>query len=492
MQQQVRILGSMFRAGAALAVHTVTAPFGAGNDARPRRQIRDDAGRALVHRGLNTGNDSKSTPDGMPAYPPTQIERERALLGSTLVRLLVFWKHLEPAPGQYDTAYLDRVAALVGEYATRGIHVILDLHQDLWVDNGPPAWAIHTDSLASVVPDAWELGYLTPGVNRAYDHFWRTTAEHPELMAHYEDAVAVLAERFRGQPGIFGYDLFNEPWPGSLPAGRFEEQVLTPFYQRLIGRIRAVDTDSWILVEPAALGANWGMPTRIGPFHDPRDGEARIVYAPHFYALPHDLRRHYRGAWGRIIDASIRMWARSVVRDADRLGAPVLLGEYGLSFDDPGAAAFVAQVQATTDDLGVGSVYWNASLDDSWSPWNLDGTPGAGLAALARPYARAVPGTPAGMSADPATRRFRLQYATDAGVATRAAGAAADVAPNAAAPETVELWLPARWYPHGIDVACSPDPDGWRWEWDAASGSLTLHAPSVVGPRLIRVSPRSS
>ncbi|MBS1905869.1 MAG: cellulase family glycosylhydrolase [Actinobacteria bacterium] len=475
MQQHLRMLGAMLRAGAAHL--TALGPTGA-RLAPPARHIRDATGRALVHRGMNTGNDAKGAADGMPAYPPAQIARERTLLGSSLVRLLVFWKHLEPEPGRYDRAYLDRVAALVDAYAVHGIGVILDLHQDLWVDNGPPAWAIHTDGLASVVPDAWELGYLTPGVNRAYDHFWRTNAEHPELMSHYEQAVSVLAERFRDHPGVFGYDLFNEPWPGSLPVHRFERDVLTPFYQRLIDRIRREDRDSWILVEPAALGANWGLPTRIGPFRDPRPGEPRIVYAPHFYSLPHDLRRHYRGPWKRVIDLSIRLWARTVVRDADRLGAPLLLGEYGLSFDDPGAGAFVARVQATLDDLGAGSVYWNATPADSWSPWAPDGAPGPGLDALARPYARAIPGVPVGMRAERTRRLFRLQYA-----------AGSDPAPGASAEETVELWLPPRWYPHGVDVACSPAPEGWRWHWDAPTGSLTLHAPPVVGPRLIRVMP---
>ncbi|WP_245709274.1 cellulase family glycosylhydrolase [Rhodococcus tukisamuensis] len=58
-------------------------------------------------------------------------------MGTNFVRFLISWRSVEPAPGQYDQAYLDRVEDRVGWYAERGYQVMLDMHQDVFPGRSP-------------------------------------------------------------------------------------------------------------------------------------------------------------------------------------------------------------------------------------------------------------------------------------------------------------------------------------------------------------------
>jgi hypothetical protein len=112
----------------------------------------------------------------MPKLTEADVEREHVDYGTNTVRFLISWRMVEPEPGRYDTAYLDRVETMVGWYAKRGYSVMLDMHQDVYSQfgdpplggNGAPAWAVHTDGLPwKPNPEMWELGYLEPAVMRA-------------------------------------------------------------------------------------------------------------------------------------------------------------------------------------------------------------------------------------------------------------------------------------------------------------------------------------
>ncbi len=119
--------------------------------------LTDRAGATLEVRGFNTASNSKIAPDGMPKLTEADVEREHVDYGTNTVRFLISWRMVEPEPGRYDTAYLDRVETMVGWYAKRGYSVMLDMHQDVYSQfgdpplggNGAPAWAVHTDGFAA-------------------------------------------------------------------------------------------------------------------------------------------------------------------------------------------------------------------------------------------------------------------------------------------------------------------------------------------------------
>lgn len=431
--------------------------------------VRDDEGRAVVANGFNTASSSKSAPDGMPDFTEDDLARESADMGTDFVRFLISWRKVEPEPGTYDQAYLDDVAERVDWYAERGYRVMLDMHQDLWggaitpsgdTGNGAPAWATHLDGLPVRDHDMWELYYLEPGVIRAFDHFWGTTGEHPELMDHYAGAWRAVAERFAGVDAVVAYDLMNEPYGGTVQGPQFEAGPLTELYRRTVSAIREADPDTWACLEPQAMGYNWGLPSGLRPVDDPRPGEDRIAFCPHLYPLPMDLGDGFTGTSRTLVEGTVDAWAANTARTARALGdVPVILGEFGLDTTLPGALDYLDLVHRTADGAGMGTVYWSSD-PGSWGPYEAGGTPRNLIGAVERPYPRAVAGDLRGWTADDdaLTIRFGPRGAGGDGAAA-ATGALS------------EAYLPADAFPDGGQV------DGGTVEgWDPATRVMTFRA----------------
>ena len=94
------------------------------------------------------------------------------------MRLGLIWKAVEPAPGEYDEAYLESIRETAELLAAEGIWTLLDFHQDLYNEKyegeGAPDWAVQDDGL----PNAPKLGFpfnyfVNIAMNRAFDNFWK-------------------------------------------------------------------------------------------------------------------------------------------------------------------------------------------------------------------------------------------------------------------------------------------------------------------------------
>ena len=95
---------------------------------------------------------------------------------------------------------------------------------------------------------------LNPAESASFYNFWQNaTVAGPQgqapgtgLQDHYIGALAALARRFQGDAGVLGYELMNEPQPGSIgstPAGngyQASSQDLYPFYTRAIEALTGV------------------------------------------------------------------------------------------------------------------------------------------------------------------------------------------------------------------------------------------------------------
>jgi endoglycosylceramidase len=194
-------------------------------------------------------------------------------LGFDMVRLVLDWSQLEPTPGHYSTAYLDRVAQVVGWAKQQGISVILDMHQDQYSryilpgpnstvaglscsssggSDGAPKWAVFTSGKPACAIDGQTA--LNPASSAAFAAFWSNhvvpgplgQSPGPGLQDHYIGALAALAHRFGTDPAVIGYELMNEPQPGSLAAIPLPNlytsstQDLYPFYKRAIEALTGV------------------------------------------------------------------------------------------------------------------------------------------------------------------------------------------------------------------------------------------------------------
>ncbi|QFG27299.1 cellulase family glycosylhydrolase [Actinomadura sp. WMMB 499] len=456
---------------AAATVTTLPAPPARADEAAPPT-IVDERGRTLILHGLNTASSAKG-PSGLPWIERADVAREARELGTNSVRYLVQWKNIEPEPGRYDDAYLDDVAERVAWYREQGMHVILDMHQDIYgpaacegSGNGAPAWATHTDGLPCTPQTPWVLTYVQPAVIRAYDHFWNNTGEHPELKQRYTAMWRHVAQRFADDPAVLGYDLYNEPFGGTRQFGFFEGPILTPFYQGIVNAIREVDRDNWIFVAPQALGPNEGAETSLGTIGDPRPGDPRLVFAPHFYPGGVDIGGSYDGFTELLVKAQFLLWKRNMPAAARRLGMPIWLGEVGgMPASAPGAAEFTGDWLEMADDLGIGWAYWSSDPGGA-GPTDGDGNPTLFAELLARPYPRAVAGTPTEISYD----------GTSLKVGWRARS-------GTSGPTEI-------WFPTDSPVVTSTDPEGtWKYRWDAQRRVLSVWADPNSPTHTVTVEP---
>ncbi|KOU44965.1 cellulase family glycosylhydrolase [Streptomyces sp. WM6378] len=468
--------GAAAAVAAALLVAVGPADAGPAHTATGHRWITDDQGRALVLTGLNTASSAKSRPDGLPWIREADVQRESDALGSDFVRFLIQWRNVEPRPGEYDDGYLAQVAERVRWYGARGYRVMLDLHQDVYgpkvKGNGAPTWATENEGLPVAEQGQWELKYIEPGTVRAFDNFWGTRKASRDLRAHYAAAWAHVAARFADDPAVLGYDLMNEPFGGSVQGPAFEAGPLAALYRQTIGAIRKVDHDSWIFVEPEAVSANWGLPSGLPYLKDPRgDGQdARIAYAPHLYPLPMDLGGGYTGDAGKWVDRTLTSWREQTEKTAKRLGAPVLIGEYGLDTTLPGALPYVAKVRSMADAMGAGTAYWSND-PGSWAPWDQSLKPTPLLPVLDRPQPRAIAGDPVAYAWDEPSRTLSVSWRKGEGVRG-----------------DTEVYLPARFFPGGGVVT----GDGVAGAWDPKSRILHVTSRSGdAGEVSVRVRPKA-
>ena len=413
-------------------------------------RLVDAEGRTLFLRGMNAGSKSPENFHA-PWQGPEDFRRLRDW-GMTAVRYMIFWSAIEPAPGQYSEEYLQGVDRVVSWAADAGIHVILDMHQDLYGPgipggDGAPAWATLDDGLPHrTLGSIWSTAYLvSPKIHRAFDNFWNN-APGPDgvgIQDHFALAWRHVAQRYRNNPTVIGFDILNEPFVGSdirriawavwmaLPdflrgaemprtpaalmeslkeepypwwllkaAGdprryerflaavapamqAFERRALLPMYQRVYRAVREVHPTGIFVLEPCVL-ANSGAPSAIEPLVDDQGRRDPLqAYMPHFYDIVLDTGLHHEPSPERL---GIMM--RNRVEEARRMGMPLLIGEWGAFYGDArcvGAAEMMARFLAENT---VGEFYWD---------YHRDIEQGAFFPSLSRPSPLRVGGFPVGI-----------------------------------------------------------------------------------------------
>jgi endoglycosylceramidase len=405
---------------------SAAAPAHAAPVGHAGRWLTDAQGRVLVPHGLNMVSK-------LPPYEPSATgfgaddARFLAQNGFDVVRLGVIFGAVEPQPGVIDTAYLDSIAQTVATLRSNGVLTLIDFHQDQYEERfhgeGFPAWAVQDDGLPHV-PDLGFPGNYTgmPAVQHAFDHLW---ADSPGpggvgLQERYVQAWQAVAQRFASDDGVLGYDLFNEPWPGTQWPKCLAPQGCAPFDARLgaferevIAAIRSADSRHLVLYEPNVL-FNQGFPTRL-----PRLGDARAAMSFHDYCLGSNTS-------ARVCAQAEDRTLRRADQRAAATGDGLLLTEFGAGKD----LVDLAQVAGLADAHRVGWIEWaycgcgdptgsvppddEALVVDPSRPPRGANVQRRKLAILARPEPRAIAGTPLRWGTDLRRRRFTLAYATRA------------------------------------------------------------------------------
>jgi endoglycosylceramidase len=218
----------------------------------------DARGRQVVFHGLNIVKKNDSW--GSYAWLDEAGYQAMQSWGVNCIRLGFTWAAIEPEPGVYSEAclqWLERHVTWAGKY---GIHVVMDMHQDLYsmrFSNGAPEWATLTDDQPHVADGkVWSEAYVTsPAVQRAMDNFYANRAGPGGvgLQERYAAAWRKVAERFAANPTVVGYDLMNEPFAGSVvPQGMGIMLDSMAAEMNRAGGARPIDA--------AGVGALWATP----------------------------------------------------------------------------------------------------------------------------------------------------------------------------------------------------------------------------------------
>ena len=395
------------------------------------RWLTDARGRIVILHGVNMVAK-------LPPYHPAAFgfgrddARFLAKRGFNTVRIGIIYNGLEETRGVYDDAYLDKIARTARMLGKRGLHVLVDFHQDLYSERfsgeGFPDWAVIDDGLPAQ-PDAGFPGnyFGMPALWRAFDHFWANdpAPDGTPLQDAYAAAWVHAAERLRGERAVFGYDIFNETWPGSTwqscinPNGcpQFDQQV-TAFSKRVIDAIRGADTEKLVFYETHPVFGS-GADSRIGDTGDENAGFSFHVYClGSTVGLPSDALGP--GACPLGIDRPFEL----AQAQSERTGDALLLSEFGAT-DELGS--LLRDVDAADRHM-MSWQYWSyfnrdpccerpheGIVHDLSQPPVGDNIKRPKLDVLVRPYPRAVAGTPTSFRfhSDREDRLFELAYKTD-------------------------------------------------------------------------------
>ncbi|MFD4292219.1 cellulase family glycosylhydrolase [Rhodococcus sp. NPDC058505] len=409
---------------AVAALFTTTAPATAAEPPPPSTRIHvegrdfvDEFGRTMLLHGVN--NVDKDPPYVIPGDGLTLTAADADLLagyGFNTVRLGVEFEALMPERGVLDTDYLDRLVGVADVLAERGLHVLFDNHQDSlgkpWGGNGFPAWSIESRPRPGEPNPGFPMNYLMPSMLAGWDEVWNNRGG---VLDHLGTALAALADRVDGKPGVLGIEVLNEPWPGTpfltcFPRGcpDFDRKYQAAM-QRVTDHIRAVSPTIPVFWEPNVTW-NQAMPSFLG---DPPIADPNIAMSVHDYCIPSQLSI-YGGVLGGATAACPVQYDttwRNIDALRDRTDRPLLVTEFGDV--DP---EMLSATTSRADDRFVGWHYWHYSSRFGPTP-RPDPFTGETGRQLVRTYPRATAGTPGRLQFNPDGGDFRYTYTAAASAA---------------------------------------------------------------------------
>jgi endoglycosylceramidase len=340
----------------------------------------------------------------------------------------VEWAGVEPEPGVYDDAMLTRVREVVGMLYKRHIRVILDSHQDMYnpryQGNGFPDWALNDEGLPNPQLGFPDNYFGNPALWRSFENFWANKPAPGDTVGVQDRFAAMwqhVAAFFANVPGVFGYELMNEPFPGSewttcaSPEGcpLFDEK-LSAFDRQVAEAIRSVDSRTLVWYEPNVsfdFGANTHV-TSPGPgsgfaFHDyclaNEEGgcpthEVTIGNADNYAASSGDAL--LMDEWGATNGASD---LQTMVSLADQHMVSWMEWEY-----------------CWCNEGGPGTHNPQGMIYDEEKPPSGENLNSVVQEALVEPYPQLISGTPTSWGFDRETGTFTLRYSTQSVAGQRA------------------------------------------------------------------------
>ncbi|MBN1874788.1 MAG: glycoside hydrolase family 5 protein [Anaerolineae bacterium] len=257
--------------------------------------------------------------------------------GATVVRLSFNYRHFErdDDPFVYIEKGFRRMEQAVGWCQKHGLYAILDHH-------AVQGWQ-NTD---------W---HCDNGMRHAL--FWDTPHYQDRFIALWE----ALADRFKGNPAVAGYNIMNEPQT-STPRGRLTGDneprwdKINALYARAVQAIRVIDPDHIIILE----GDNFS--SRFAQLDAPFAGNllysshnyTRAGFGPGAYPRQDDWNREWQEA---------NFLAHEGARFMQQYNVPLWVGEFGSPYNGP-AGEVPDRMRALDDQIDVFEQY-----GVHWTTW---------------------------------------------------------------------------------------------------------------------------
>ena len=319
-------------------------------------------------------------------------------IGMDLVRLGISWSLIEPTPGNYSESYINRIAQVISWAKEQDIRVLIDFHQDWYsialnpsrggyVDGAPP-WAVLNESITTMPvleQKIWkEIGFDWKTV-AAFQTFYTNaipTGSTMGLQEHYIRMLGHVVQTFKDEVAVLGFEIMNEPPPSVLNPLTFSNEILYPFYRRVIQAVTGVrdgmkecatnatninnscafpdlgihDIKHLYFVEPLALRNQLDRSIQnVWNF----TSYPNIVYAPHTYTNSFTLSKNV--PYPQSLDTA---W-----KEAYKMKAPVIVTEFG-SGTSPSELDRLGNITQQQDTHMTGSTFWVwKEGNGGWSLW---------------------------------------------------------------------------------------------------------------------------
>ena len=229
--------------------------------------------------------------------------------GFNSIRVPFDYKLLTPEelPGVWRDSGFDLLDRVVNWSTQEGLYVILDMHCAPGGQTG------------ANIDDSWGYPWLY---------------ESSQSQQRLADVWRRIAERYRDNPTVLGYDLLNEPLP-NWPELRKYDSMLEPLFKKITKAVREVDQNHIVILE----GVDWDSSLRnFGPPFDPKS-----VYSFHKY-------------WTPVAKESIQPF----LDFRDKYDVPIWLGESGENTNE-----WISDMVELVEGNDIGWAFWPYKKMDS-------------------------------------------------------------------------------------------------------------------------------
>lgn len=331
----------------------------------------------VLLRGVNIAHTAKRTI--IPWVQREDIERLRKF-GLNFVRLTLFWSAVEPERGKYDKNYIEKIREIVRWTDGLGIYVLVDLHQDIYgfqathsnEGDGPPEWARDPECPNFKDLNPWMLNYLDESVSCQFESFWN---DKNGVQTAYISMFEFVVQQLHNEKTVIGFEIINEPWPGYEwnNTEKWENEKLREFYNKVI-KVARKYTEKLIFYETHPL-SDFGY-----PFYLQKPDSDNLVYAPHIYPISAFL-----GSQSQTDTLSI---FNKHLEHSLKYEVPMLVGEYGVAWEDSGAYEKVKEQIDIFDSNFIGSAVWSYDKSSKYDLAIIDdfGNPLSNFVPVIRPY----------------------------------------------------------------------------------------------------------